>query len=119
MRKDTYHTGLSAEALCRTALWLKFYRVLASRYRLHHGEISIVGARRKTLALIEMKARPSTCKTSEAITPHQRERLEHTASDFLVHHPRFNRHNVRFDVMLVALRRWPVHIKEAWKPKST
>ncbi len=116
MKKDTYRRGLSAEALCRAALRLKLYRVLASRYRSPHGEIDIVVARGKTLALVEVKARPSAREAIEAITPHQRARLERAAGDFLARHAQFNRHNVRFDVMLVAPRRWPVHIKDAWRP---
>ena len=55
--KTSYRTGLGAEALCRLALRLKFYRVLASRYRSPLGEIDIVAMRGKTVALVEVKAR--------------------------------------------------------------
>jgi len=115
--KTAHQTGLSAESLCRLSLRLRFYNVVASRYRSPLGEIDIVAARGDTLALIEVKARPSQREAAEAIHHRQRERLQRAANDFLAKHPHFNRHNVRFDVMLVAPRSWPVHIKDAWRPE--
>lgn len=115
--RTSYQTGLLAEALCRLSLRLKFYRVLASRYRSPLGEIDIVAARGKILALIEVKARSSQQQAMESISLHQRERLQRAANDFLTRHPGFHGHNVRFDVMLVTPRRWPVHIADAWRPE--
>lgn len=115
--KTAYRTGLSAEFLCRVALRLKFYRILAARYRSPLGEIDIVAARGDVVALVEVKARPSRREAVEAIHFRQRERLQRAARDFLARNPRFHRHHVRFDVMLVAPRRWPVHIKDAWRPE--
>jgi putative endonuclease len=114
--QTTYQRGLFAEALCRAALRLKFYRVLASRYRSPHGEIDIIASRGRVVALVEVKARPSLRDGMEAISPHQRARLERAASDFLARHPRFQAHDIRFDVMVVAPNRWPVHIPDAWRP---
>ncbi|HEU0118582.1 MAG TPA: YraN family protein [Alphaproteobacteria bacterium] len=115
--KSTYRTGLMAEAFCRTALRLKGYRILASRYKSPLGEIDIIAARGKIVALVEVKARSTERAAIEAISPRQRERLERAANDFLARQPRFNTHNLRFDVMLVAPRRWPVHIRDAWRPQ--
>ena len=111
-----YHTGLNAEALCRFALRLKFYRILASRYRSPLGEIDIVALKGKTIALIEVKARATEQEAAECISQRQRERLERGALDFISRHPHFNQYNVRFDVMLVTPRRWPTHIPDAWRP---
>ncbi len=117
--KSAYRTGLMAESLCRFALRLKFYRIVAARYRSPLGEIDIIASRGDILALIEVKARPSRREAVEAIHSRQRQRLERAANDFLARHPRFRRHNVRFDIMLVAPRRWPEHIADAWRPERT
>ncbi len=114
--RTTYRTGLMAEALCRWALRLKGYRVVASRYRSGLGEIDIVAVRGRTLALVEVKARGSRRAASEAVTPRQQDRLTRAAAAFLARNPRYNRYDVRFDVMLVTPWRWPAHIAAAWTP---
>ena|ERR1700722_13322725 len=118
MKKTSYRTGLAAEALCRFALRVKGYRILASRYRSPLGEIDIIAVRGKIVALVEVKARASKREALESIHVRQRERLERAAHDFLARFPRFHQHNVRFDVMLVAPRAWPEHIADAWRPES-
>ena len=118
MTKTTYKTGLAAEALCRLVLRLKGYRIVVSRYRSHMGEIDIVAARGRTVALVEVKARSTKDAALESIHPRQRERLERAANEFLARFPGFNTYNLRFDVMLVAPRRWPAHIPDAWRPDS-
>ena len=117
MKKTSYRTGLAAEALCRAALRLKGYRIIAARYRSKLGEIDIIAKRGRALALIEVKARPNKETAAESILMRQRERLERAAMDFLARHPHLNRHELRFDVMLVAPWRWPVHITDAWRPE--
>ena len=99
-------------------LILKGYRIVATRYRSRLGEIDIIAARGQKLAFIEVKARASRRAASEAITSHQRERLSRAAADFLARHPRYNRHSLRFDAMLVAPWRWPQHISGAWEDTS-
>jgi putative endonuclease len=116
VKRTSYRTGLFAEALCRLALRLTCYRILASRYRSRLGEIDIIAARGDTVALIEVKARPTHREAAEAILPRQRERLQRAARDFLARHPQFNACHIRFDIMLVAPGRWPTHIRDAWRP---
>ena len=117
MKKTNHRTGLAAEALCRVALRLKGYGIVASRYRSPLGEIDIVAKRGNYVALIEVKARSSRAAAAEAVGPRQRQRLQRAALDFLARHPYLNAHYLRFDVMLVAPWRWPVHIRDAWRPE--
>ncbi len=112
----SYRKGLHAEAICRVALRLKLYRILETRYRTRLGEVDIIAGRGKTIALIEVKARGSRNDAAEAVQPRQRQRIERAARDFLARHPWLGGCYLRFDVMLVAPRRWPVHIKDAWRP---
>lgn len=116
--KTAHQTGVFAETLCRLALRLKLYRILASRYRSPLGEIDIVAARGNILALVEVKARASHQAAAEAIGSRQRDRLHRAATDFLARHPHLHRHNLRFDVMLVVPGRWPLHIADAWRPEA-
>jgi putative endonuclease len=117
-RKTNHRTGLAAEALCRLALRLKGYSIVAARYRSPMGEIDIVARRGRSLALIEVKARPSRVAAMEAVGPQQQARLARAASDFLARHPVWQRHRLRFDVMLVTPWRWPQHITDAWRPEG-
>lgn len=108
-------TGLMAEALCRLALRLKGYRILAARWRCPQGEIDILATRGDTLAVVEVKARPTLAEAAAAIRPHQQARLARAGAVFLARNPSFAGHTIRFDAMLVLPRRWPRHIENAWE----
>lgn len=110
-----HRLGLWAEALCRLALRLKMYRVLACRYKTPQGEIDIVALKGQTLVFVEVKARPSLELAGEAVAFHQQKRLAHAASAFLARHPHFGNHTQRFDAMWVLPWRWPVHIENAFE----
>jgi putative endonuclease len=116
MKRTSYKTGLFAEALCRWLLRLKGYRILASRYQSPLGEIDIVACKGGTVAVVEVKARPTEQEAIEAILPRQRQRLQRAALDFLSRHAHLNTHDLRFDMMLVTPKRLPAHIKDAWRP---
>ena len=110
----SHRTGLAAEALCRWALRLKGYRIVARRYRSKLGEIDIVAVRGRRLALVEVKARDKWEQAAAAIAPQQRQRLARAAADFIARNPRFASHDIGFDAMLVGRRSWPRHIVNAW-----
>jgi putative endonuclease len=114
MTRTSHKTGLAAESLCRLALRLKFYRILATRYKTPVGEIDIVAARGKTVVAIEVKARATRDEAIESITPQQRARIARALQDFVMRNPRLANHDLRFDVMLAAPRQWPAHIQNAW-----
>ena len=114
MTRTSHRTGTDAEKLCRLALRLKFYRILAERYKTPVGEIDIVAARGKCVIAIEVKARATRDGALESISPHQQARIARALQDFVMRHPRFARADLRFDVMLALPRRWPLHIKNAW-----
>ncbi|NTU76341.1 MAG: YraN family protein [Alphaproteobacteria bacterium] len=114
----TYRTGLWAEAFCRLFLRLKGYRILVSRCRTKLGEVDIIALRGNLLALVEVKARPSVREAAEAISSRQQERLQRAAAAFLGRNPRYCHCSLRFDAMLVAPWRWPVHIQGAWEGLS-
>lgn len=113
--RTSYKTGIDAESLCRLALRLKFYRILATRYKTPMGEIDIVAGRGRTVVAVEVKARATRDEALASIQPPQRARIARALQDFVMRHPRYAGCHLRFDVMLALPRRWPAHIVNAWR----
>jgi putative endonuclease len=104
------------DALAAWWLRLKGYRVLARNFRVAPGEIDLIARRGGILALIEVKTRSDLASAGEAITARQRARIARAAEAFLQQHPEFSQLSVRFDVILIARRRLPRHLMDAWRP---
>jgi putative endonuclease len=115
MMRTSHKTGIDAEALCRLALRLKFYRVLATRYKTPMGEIDIVAMRGGNLVAVEVKARATREDALESLSHTQRGRIARALQDFVMRHPRYANADLRFDMMLAIPYRWPVHIINAWR----
>jgi putative endonuclease len=114
VRQVAERTGRSAETLCVWWLVLRGWRILARRSRHPVGEIDIVAVRRSVVAFIEVKARRDVATAAESIAARQQERIARAAHAFLQRQPHLAAHDQRFDVMLVAPWRLPVHIPNAW-----
>ncbi len=113
--------GYLAEALCVLSLRLRGYRILARDLRTAArgsgvGEIDIVARRGRTLAFVEVKARPDRATALEALRPSQQARIERGARLFLARHPDLAVLDMRFDLMTVRPWRWPHHLADAWRP---
>ena len=67
--------GRWAETLAGLTLRLKFYRILARRYRCPVGEIDIIAARERTVVFIEAKARQTLEQAMKSVTPRQQQRI--------------------------------------------
>jgi len=63
-----------------------------------------------------VKARPTLALAAESIAARQRLRVERAAGAYLALNPALARLDARLDAMLVAPRRWPRHIEDAWRP---
>lgn len=113
-RRRAWRRGRWSEALCRSVLRLKGYRILASDFRVPVGEIDIVAQRGRTLAIVEVKARESLTEAADSISLRQRQRIGRAAAAFLALHPTLAGLVVRFDVMLVRPWRFPYHLEAAW-----
>ncbi|HZL58918.1 MAG TPA: YraN family protein [Stellaceae bacterium] len=108
--------GRWAELLCLWHLRLRGYRVLARRYRAAVGEIDLIVRRGRVVAAIEVKARGDWTRGAEALLRQQRGRIERALAQFLARRPDLGDADLRFDVMLVAPRRLPHHLRGAWRP---
>jgi len=105
--------GRRAERLAGWWLRLHGWQILANRARTAVGEIDLVARRGRVIAFIEVKARATQDDLAIAID-HRRLRRVARAAELLA--PRYARNgeDVRIDVMLMAPRRFPQHMKNVW-----
>ena len=66
----------------------------------------------------EVKSRALEGDAAEAVTFPQRARIVRAAALYLGARPKLRHKAVRFDAILVVPRRWPRHVKDAWRPDS-
>jgi len=113
-RRRAERQGLWAERLAELMLRLKFYRILARRFKTPVGEIDLIARRGKRLAFVEVKRRPSMDQALEAITPRLRGRVRKAAELWMARHDRAGRWHPAFDVVVVVPGTWPVHMRDAF-----
>lgn len=113
-RRRALRRGRLAELLCRWHLRARGWRIVASDWRCPQGEIDILARRGRVLAAIEVKTRRDAASAAEAVQPRQRRRIARAASVFLATRPDLIGLALRFDVMLVAPSRLPLHLAGAW-----
>jgi putative endonuclease len=117
-RRTAERRGRTAETLAALLLTCKFYRVLGRRVRTPSGELDLIArAPSGILCFIEVKARNSHDSAAEAVQMRQRARIARAAELYLGARPHLRHNGVRFDAILVAPRRWPRHVKDAWRPE--
>lgn len=113
-RQAAFRLGLSAESRAAALLIAKGFRIAARRWRSPLGEIDIVVRRGRLLVFVEVKARATLDGAAWALTPQQRRRIIGGAEAWLAAHSDDAQCYIRFDVMLVAPRRMPRHIANAF-----
>lgn len=113
-RQRRFKLGLRGETLAALYLRAKGYRVLSRRYKTPVGEIDIVAARGRRLAFVEVKRRASLEDAANAVTPQAQRRMIRAAQCWLGRWPKYASHDPCFDVVLLAPRRWPKHMTNAF-----
>ena len=120
-RFRSYRFGLVAEGIAACYLRCKGYRILAERYRNFGGEIDILARRGKMVVAVEVKARKTLADCSETITLQKQQRIIRATNGLLSGHGKvagledLHTCNIRFDVVMIAPWRWPLHIQDAWR----
>jgi putative endonuclease len=114
-RHRAQRRGRFAELLCRWHLRLRGWRIVAVDWRCPSGEIDILARRGGMLAAIEVKTRSDLGSAASAVLPRQQRRISRAASAFLSARPDLAGLALRFDVMLLAPRRLPRHLRDAWR----
>lgn len=116
-RREGFAKGHRGEWWAAWALRLKGYRILAVRHRTKLGEIDLVARRGDTVAIVEVKARATLAQAMDAVTPAAQRRIEAAADLWLARQRDHARLSLRFDIVAVLPRRWPVHVKDAWRAR--
>ena len=113
-RRRAYLFGHDAET--RAAMWLRLkgYRILARRYKTPFGEIDIIARRLGVICFTEVKARCTLEEARRALTSRQQGRIANAARIWLQNFDKPAYHSHRFDVILIAPRRRPQHIENAF-----
>ena len=117
-KRAFFRKGHRAEWLAAWALRLKGYRILATRYRTPSGEIDLIARRGALVAIVEVKARPTLQAAMDAVTPAAQARIERAADLWLSRQKHAAHLSVRFDIVAVLPRRWPVHVADAWRGRG-
>jgi putative endonuclease len=97
---------------------LKGYRILARRHRTKLGEIDLIARRGDLVLIVEVKARPSLREAMEALSFSSERRIEAAADLWLSRQPDYGRLSVRFDMVAVLPRRWPVHVENVFQARN-
>lgn len=113
-RVKAFRLGLSAEDVAAWLLRLKGWRIVTRRHSDGVGELDLVAVRGRTVAFVEVKARAHLAAAAEAVTPRQQIRIRRAAEAFLARRPAYAGYVVTFDVVLVAPRRLPRHLQNAF-----
>lgn len=105
--------GRYGETLAALYLRLQGWRIVARRIRTPLGEVDLIARRGRTTLFVEVKTRATVAELDHAI---DRQRLSRVAAAANMLIPRFSRagDDIRIDVILIAPRAWPRHIRNAW-----
>ena len=77
------------------------------------GEVDLIAKRGKLFAFIEVKARNTQVELDLAIDERRLARVA-AATEILASQYAKKGEDIRIDVILIAPRRWPQHIENAW-----
>jgi putative endonuclease len=106
--------GRRGETLAAWYLRLKGYRIVAARVKTPVGEIDLVARRFGLTAFIEVKARQSRAEEAMALAAVNTSRISRAAQYYVARHPALAETALRFDVIFLAPRTWPRHVKGAF-----
>ena len=109
-KRAAHAFGMRAETVAALWLTLKFYRILARRYRAQGGEVDIVARRCDVIAFVEVKARGDMDDALVAITAQKQRRFSRAAARWLAENPWAAAYALRADAVFVAPWRRPRHV---------
>ena len=113
-RQRNEKRGHRAETAALILLRLKGYRLLARRFKSHHGEIDLIMRKGQTTAFIEVKARGTTNAAISSVTTYQSKRISAAAGLWMLRDAKAAAGFCRFDIVAVNAYLWPTHIANAF-----
>lgn len=102
------------------AWYLRFngYRILAKRFKTKAGEVDIIARKKDLIIMVEVKARPTVLEAMDAITATAQRRIEAAGDTWLARQKDFARLSVRYDMIAVLPRKWPVHVERLFDGRN-
>ena len=113
-RRAAYLRGHRAEWLALGALMIKGYWPIGRRVSFAGGEIDLIVRRGKTIAFVEVKARPRRDDAREAIDAAKRRRFSRAVRAWIGHNAWSAGMTFRADAVFVGARGWPAHVADAF-----
>jgi len=107
-RRRRHRSGLNAETIVAALLIASGHRILARRFKTPVGEIDLIAVKAGRIAFVEVKRRSTSEDCEAAITPMLRHRVRRAANLWLARNPRFQRHDIGFDLVFVVPWRFPL-----------
>ncbi|GAC1404676.1 MAG: YraN family protein [Novosphingobium sp.] len=107
--------GRRGETIAAWYLRLTGWRILAKRQKIGVGEVDLIARRGRTVVFVEVKWRATAEALDLAIDARRLARVARAAEALA---PKFAREGdvQRIDVLLLAPRRWPRHMRNVWQP---
>ena len=116
-RAQSEQAGRQAEGSAALALQLKGYIIVARRAKNTRGEVDLIARRGSVLAFIEVKMRRTDTDPATLLTRGQMQRIINGATGWAASRVWTQKCQWRYDFILVTPWRWPVHIRDAWRPQ--
>lgn len=114
-RAQAEQQGRKAEWLAAWWLRLQGWRILAQRVKLKAGEVDLIARKGRTVAFIEVKWRKDASQLGQAIDAYRLRRVAR-AAEMLSANYAGPEDDLQIDVILMAPRKWPRRIANAWQP---
>jgi putative endonuclease len=115
-RQAAERRGRKGEWLAALFLRVKGYRILDRRVRTPVGEVDLIVKRGALVAFVEVKHRASLDLATGSVPPASWQRIARAAEFWMARHPALADCGWRYDIVAVAPRQMPRHIRDAWRP---
>lgn len=113
-RLAAYRAGRHAETQAAACLTANGFAILAERHKTPLGEIDLIAHRDGLVVFVEVKARARLDDAAYAVTPRQQKRIIAAAEAWLAASPGYAGCELRFDAVLIAPGRPPLHLPAAF-----
>ncbi|MEM9278223.1 MAG: YraN family protein [Pseudomonadota bacterium] len=113
-RQRAQRRGHWAEWKAAAFLMLKGYRIVDIRYKTKLGEIDLIARKGDLAVIVEVKARRSVQEAVDSVTLTAKRRINNAADLWLAKQKDATKLSIRFDIIAIVPRKWPVHFRDAF-----